>query len=729
MMEGELKLPPVSPPVSHVSEKIKRRHQERQAIVYVRQSTVQQIERHQESTRLQYALADRAFHLGWARGDITVIDDDLGRSGASIEGRVGFQRLVAEVGLGHVGLILGVEMSRLARSCRDWHQLLEICAIFDTLIADADGVYDPGNYNDRLLLGLKGTMSEAELHILKARMLEGRRAKARRGEKNLALGLDPRVGKAVPIGYVRRPSGEVAFDPDEQAQTTVRLMFDLFERFKTAGKVMRYMIDHDIKLPVRLRSGPGKGDLEWHRVNRVSLNNLFRNPIYAGAYTYGLRAIDKRRQKPGRPGTGRRPGRLEHAEVCLQDRLPAYISWDRYVRNQAQLASNKATSTGAVRAGQALLSGLLVCGRCGLRMMVQYSNNGQNARYICGRMSSEYGEAVCQSVKGAPLDDLIGKLVLQALTPAALEATLAVATNVEAERASLERQWQQRLERARYECTRARRQYDAVDPDNRLVARTLERQWEEALAEHIRLEADYERHQRQKPHTLTKSEIQTIQDLALDLPTVWQAGAQEERQTIVRLLLKRVLVTVIDKSEQVQCQCHWHGGCRTDHALIRPVRRIDSLSTYPGLVAKATELHQAGQSLSEIAAMLNKEGWRPPKRRDTFNSNMVRQLLLKVGVITVKYRRPTTKPDRHDNEWTISELARHLCVPEPTVYSWVQKGRLSSRLVPAAGRRPIKLVHADADTIAALKTIRATPPPWRRLPTPANTPKTTNSNS
>lgn len=356
-----------------VSDKIQRRHRERAAIVYVRQSTVQQIERHQESTRLQYALADRAFHFGWGRGSITVIDDDLGRSGASIEGRLGFQRLVAEVGLGRVGLVLGVEMSRLARSCRDWHQLLEICALFDTLIADADGVYDPGNYNDRLLLGLKGTMSEAELHILKARMLEGKRAKARRGE----------LGKTVPMGYVRRPSGEVAFDPDEQAQATIRLVFDLFERFRTVGKVMRYLVAHDIRMPVRSRGGPGKGSLEWHRVNRVSLHNLFRNPIYAGAYVYGMRAVERRRQKPGRPGTGRRPPRVEDAEVFLPDRHPAYISWEQYQRNQAQLRSNKAACTGPVRAGRALLSGLLVCGRCGLRMSAQYNNNGRDVRYVC----------------------------------------------------------------------------------------------------------------------------------------------------------------------------------------------------------------------------------------------------------------------------------------------------------------------------------------------------------
>ncbi len=278
------------------SEKIRREHRERLAIVYVRQSTVQQIERHQESTRLQYALVDRAFHLGWARENIVVIDDDLGRSGATAEGRLGFQRLVAQVGLDKVGLVLGIEMSRLARSCRDWHQLLEICALFDTLIADADGVYDPANHNDRLLLGLKGTMSEAELHIIKARMLEGRRAKAARGE----------LGRHVPMGYVRRPSGEIVLDPDEQAQTTIRLVFDLFERWRTIGKVMSHFARHDIRLPVRVLGGPNKGELEWRRPSRPTLQNLFTNPIYAGAYVYGLRSVDRRRQKPGRPGTGRR---------------------------------------------------------------------------------------------------------------------------------------------------------------------------------------------------------------------------------------------------------------------------------------------------------------------------------------------------------------------------------------------------------------------------------------
>src|SRR5215213_4327570 len=264
-------------------DKIRTRHRDRNAVVYVRQSTARQVRQHQESTRLQYALADRARQLGWRSEQIVVIDDDLGRSAASALDRPGFQRLVAEVGLGHVGLVLGIEVSRLARSCRDWHQLLEMCALFDTLIADADGLYDPGTYNDRLLLGLKGTMSEAELHILKARMHEGRRAKAARGE--LVMGL--------PRGYVLRPSGEVALDPDEQVRATVRLVFDVFERRGSARGVLAYLVDHDIRLPDRVRSGPRKGEVRWNRPNHATVGDMLRHPAYAGAYVYGRRRMER----------------------------------------------------------------------------------------------------------------------------------------------------------------------------------------------------------------------------------------------------------------------------------------------------------------------------------------------------------------------------------------------------------------------------------------------------
>jgi len=673
--------------------KVLDRHRERLAIVYVRQSTPQQMERHQESTRLQYALVDRAVDFGWDRERVVLIDDDLGRSGATIEGRLGFQRLVAQVGLGKVGLVLGIEMSRLARSCRDWHQLLEICALFDTLIADADGVYDPAQYNDRLLLGLKGTMSEAELHVLKARMLEGRMAKAERGER----------GKSVPMGYVRCPSGEVALDPDEQAQATIRLVFDLYARHRSIGKVLRHLAANDIRLPVRAPGGAAKGELEWHRANRPSLYCLLVNPIYAGAYVYGLRPTDRRRQRPGRPGTGRRAPDLDRARVVLRDHVPAYISWQQYLDNQAQLRANAAKQRGPVRAGAALLSGLLICGRCGLRMNSAYNHNGRGPRYVCGNMRSTYDQPLCQSLAAPPLDALVADLVLEAVQPAALEVSLAVAADVEAERAAAERRWQQRLERARYQAERARRQYDAVEPENRLVARTLERAWEEALAEQARLAAEHERIMRERPPVPSTEEFAAIRVLADDLPALWRADTttQEDRQTLARLLIERILVEVVGDSEQVRVECHWQGGARTEHRIVRPISSSRRLSTYPALIARARDLRSAGHDGSAIAAILNREGWRPAKRSDAFSGSMVRHLLrgAETEPPTSRLRLPAV--DREPDEWTIPELASRVGVPCSTLYGWVRRGRLPSRSIGAACR-PNRLVHADAATITAL---------------------------
>ena len=684
------------PPTLYVPDKIHSRHRARSAMVYVRQSTMQQVEHHRESARLQYALAERAVQFGWPREAVVVVDDDQGCSGTSVEGRPGFQRLVAEVGLGHVGLVLGVEMSRLARSCRDWHQLLEICAMFDTLIGDADGVYDAGNFNDRLLLGLKGTMSEAELHILKARMLEGRMAKARRGE----------LGRPVPMGYVRRPSGEIALDPDEQAQATVRLVFDLYERHRTIGKVLRHLATHGVRLPVRVPGGPAKGELEWHRASRPSLYGMLVNPIYAGAYVYGLRPTDRRRQRSGHPSTGRKAPDLDHARVVLRDHVPAYIGWQRYLENREQLRLNAAKRRGPVRAGAALLSGLLVCGRCGLRMNSAYNHNGRGPRYICGNMKSTYDAPFCQTLSAPPLDALISRLVLEAVQPAALEVSLAVAADVEAERAALETHWQQRLERAGYQAERARRQYDAVEPENRLVARTLERAWEEALAEHARLEAEHEAAARERPLLPSAEELAAIRTLAHDLPAVWRAETttQEERQTIVRLLVERVLVEVIGDTEQVRVECHWHGGSRTQHRIVRPVSSAKRLSTYAALVGRASELRRAGHGGGEIAAILNREGWRPAKRCDAFTGSMVRHLLRRAEPKMLPAdcaRRPV--PAREPDEWTIAELANRLGKPYSTIYGWIRQGRVQSRSISVASR-PIRLVRADAATIAALQS-------------------------
>jgi hypothetical protein len=567
------------------------------------------------------------------------------------------------------------------------------------------GVYDPANYNDRLLLGLKGTMSEAELHILQARMLAGRNAKARRGE----------LGKPLPMGYLRRPSGEVALDPDEQAQGVIRMVFDLFERIRTVSGVLRYLVENDVKMPVRQTGGPGKGELQWRRPSRPSLGDLFGNPIYAGVYVYGVRPIDRRRHKPGRLSSGRRPPRPGNAEVFLPDRLPAYISWEQFQRNQEQIRANRTSERGPVRAGAALLSGLIVCGRCGLRMTATYNNAGHAARYQCIGARTSWDAPSCQALKAAPVDAEVTRLILKALAPAAIEASLAAALDLEAERKALNQHWSQRLERAQHQVDQARRRYASVEPENRLVARTLEQDWETALGEQACLLADHERFQRERPQAPSPAELAAIQDLTQDLPALWRAKTttQQERQTIARLLLERILVTVIGASEQVRLECHWQGGNRTSHQLVRPVAKLKALSTYPDLAARSCELHRQGRNCVEIAAILNQEGWRPPKRRDTFNGPMVRRVLIGAGRIEAKRGNPRTLPHRRPDEWTVNELAAEIGAPPGTIYYWVQKGRLSSRSVEVLGTFN-KLVTADAATIAKLKAARATPLPFRR---------------
>lgn len=683
-------------------EKIRAAHRDRLAVVYVRQSTLQQRTRHQESTRLQYGLVERAVALGWLRARIEVIDEDLGKSGATAEGRAGFQRLVSEVTLGHVGIVLGIEMSRLARSCRDWYQLLEVCGLFDTLIGDPDGIYDPADYNDRLLLGLKGTMSEAELHILKQRMHAGRRAKAERGE----------LGMAVPMGYVRRPSGEVVKDPDAQAQSVIALIFEQFARCGTVNGVLRHLVRHQIQLPCRVRAGANRGDLEWHAPNRATLSNLLHNPVYAGAYVYGRRPTDVRRKQPGRPATGRRVAAPEQWGVLLKDRLPAYISWAQFERNQRQLEANGIRGEGAIRHGPSLLAGLVICGRCGLRMAATYRNSGGRLRYACNSLAVNYGQAPCQSLLGQVLDEFVGAQVLAALQPAALEISLQALEDVEAERAQVHRHWQQRLERAHYEAERARRQFDAVEPEHRLVARTLEQQWEQALVAEAQLQAEYARFQVEQPLPLGATEREAIRRLASDIPTLWHAPTttSADRQAIIRQLVARVVVTVQGESERVDVQVHWIGGEGTQATLVRPVARLDQLSYYPQLMARVAALHAGGKEAPAIARLLNAEGWRPPKRCATFNGAMVGTLLLRQGLRS-RQSANTEEIGRGPGEWTFAELAQQLDIPQPTLYSWLRRGRLTGRQVIHADR-PLWLIRADEAELARLHALRASPRTW-----------------
>jgi len=676
-------------------------------LVYVRQSTPQQVLEHRESTARQYDLVEAAAALGWPRERILVIDEDQGQSGQSAEVRLGFQRVLAEVGLDHVGLVLCLEVSRLARSCKDWHQLLELCAIFRTLLADQDGVYDPTEFNDRLLLGLKGTMSEAELHILQGRMAEGQRKKAQRGE----------LFNHAPIGYVRVPGGGYALDPDEQAQSVVRLIFEQFERQGTVHAVLRFLVRHDLRLPVRPHAGPERGQLQWHRPNRVTLLNLLEHPVYAGAYRWGHRKIDPRRKKPGRRSTGRTFNRPENCEVLLRERLDAYISWEQFQANQRRLADNgtRAPGRGAPRHGPSLLSGLVVCGRCGRRLMTSYNQGGSLLRYQCARESVEYAAPLCQGLAGAPLDALVSQQILQALEPASLELSLAAAEDLERERDRLHAHWRQRRERAAQDADRAWRQYHAVEPENRLVARELERRWEAALLAQRQLQEEHVRFLAEQPATLSVQQRQQILALADDLPGLWHAPTTtpEDRQQIVRLLLEQVVVSVLGESEQVAVTLHWAGGAQSEHRLARPVDGYAQLSYYPRMRAWIEELRGQGLSMEQVAQRLNQEGFRPPKRTATFTAAMVARLLADEGL---SGPRPAAANAGvlEANEWWLSDLARHLKMPIATLTRWRIVGWVQVRKVAVSGGR--WAIWADADELDRLRRLRACPLTWRDQP-------------
>ncbi|WP_406209369.1 recombinase family protein [Streptomyces sp. NBC_01017] len=555
-------------PWERLEGKVQPWHRDRLAAVYVRQSTAGQVKEHQESTRLQYALVGRAVALGWPASRVLVIDEDLGHSASGVDARPAFQRLVSEVGLDHVGIVLGIEMSRLARTGREWHQLLELCALSGALLADPDGVYDPVDHNDRLLLGLKGTISEAELHLIKQRMWSGRLAKARRGELVVAL----------PVGYVRRPSGEAVLDPDEQVQAVVRLVFDLFDRLGTINAVLCFLADNNIQLGVRLREGPDRGELRWRRPSRAGVQNMLRHPAYAGIYAYGRSRIDPRRRQAGRPYTGRVCTEREDWYVYLPGLLPAYISVERYERNMQRMDANRARaeSIGVVRDGPALLAGLVACGRCGKKMSVRYQRGAGgklHPAYVCGSDKTTFASGQCQQLAGDCVDEQVTVLLLAAMAPAAVEVSLAAAEQGQAQRAQVDQIWRQRLERAEFAVDRARRQYQLAEPENRLVVRQLEKDWETAMGERQRLKEEYDRFLAVRPRTLSAAEREQIRALAADVPGIWHAPttSDADRKQLIRHLVERVHIEVIGTNEKVKVQVTWAGGHRSESETVRPV--------------------------------------------------------------------------------------------------------------------------------------------------------------
>ena len=668
---------------------LEERHWSRWAIVYIRQSEPQQVLNHIESRQRQYALVDLAVSLGWPRDRILLIDEDQGKSGKTADRRTGFQRILAEVTMDHVGLILGIEMSRMARNNKDWHHLMEMCAIFGTLVADEDRIYDPSDPEDRLILGFKGTMSEYELILMNKRLERNRLFKAKR----CALFLD------VPCGYVKLPTGEVVRDPDEQVQATVQLVFELFTELGSCRRLYRHLVRNRICLGIRIHRGVRRGQLEWHPPTPGMLSRMLHHPIYAGAYSYGRRRIDHKRTACGDGKPKMREVPMSEWMVLERDRLPAYITWQRYEDNLRRLDQNsqRPGSLGAPRTGKALLTSLLVCGACGRRMYASYRSK-LTAYYGCMRRKNE-GSTCCGLEAGA-VDDLVVQQVLRALEPATLELSLKAIQDVHHERERLHRHWKQRLERATYESERAERQYQAVEPENRLVARSLERQWEEALRKQRDLAEESDRFLKEQPPQIREDQRARILALSNDLPALWNAPetTAADRKEIIRLVVERVVVHVRADSEHAEAVISWRGGATTHHPIIRPVSRYESLESYDQLMNRIIAMRQEGQTIKQIAVQLNAEGYRTPRSRKGYTSTSVRKLLSR-GELTWG-RIPTRQLDRH--EWWLPDLAGELQMSADKLRDWAAAWLGSfptdsaARVVGHLGRRTGATAVAEA---------------------------------
>ena len=660
-------------------QKISADHLRRQAYLYVRQSTLRQVFENTESTKRQYALRERAVVLGWPLERIVIIDSDQGQSGADSD-RAGFQRLVAAVGVGEVGVVLGLEVSRLARSSTDWHRLLEICALTDTLILDEDGLYDPAHFNDRLLLGLKGTMSEAELHVLHARLIGGQRAKASRGELEMRL----------PVGLVQDASGHVVLDPDQQVQAAVHAFFATFARTGSASATVKSFREQGLLFPRRLVSGAHQGELVWRALQHSAALRALKNPRYAGAFVFGRTRT--RRGVGGHQTAVRLPRDQWH--TLIRDAHAAYISWDQYEANLARLHQNAQANgadrrAGPPREGPALLQGLVVCGRCGERMTVRYHTRHAELVpvYVCQRAGIERAEPICQHIVGAELDRAIGDLLVETVSPMALEVALGIQEELSSRAEEADRIRRQQVERARYEAELAQRRYLRVDPDNRLVAGSLEAEWNGKLRALAAAQEEYEHQRDADVLVLGDGARAEILALATDFPRLWRdpRTPQRERKRMARLLVEDVTLL---KAERLVAHVRFRGGATKTMHLPLPLSSWQLRQTDPAVIAEIDCLLDQ-HTEAEIAAILNARGLRPGVS-ETFTPRIVWMLRHDHG-FEDRFTRL-----RRRGLLTLTEIAARLGVAPHTVKVWRRAGLLRSAAYNDKDQRLYEPPGADA---------------------------------
>jgi len=689
----------------NIQGKVTSEHLNRLAYLYIRQSSLHQVRENRESTARQYDLKHRAQALGWRSDQVVVIDEDLGLSGATASERNGFQRLVAEVGLGRVGLVMGLEVSRLARNSTDWHRLLEICALADTLILDEDGIYDPSHFNDRLLLGLKGTMSEAELHILRARLIGGQMNKARRGE----LWMRP------PIGFVYDDREQLVLDPDRQIQDTVRLLFETFRRTGSALRVVRHFSTEGILWPRRIGTGPRRGEIVFGALEHSRVLQILHNPRYTGAYVYG-RTRQRKIPMSGQCRNRRLP--REEWKVFLPDSHPGYITWKEYEANQAKLLDN-ANGYGhdrrksPPREGAALLQGLVICGICGRRMTVHYSvRQGHPVPdYVCQKKGIQTAQPVCQIIPGTGLDEAIAQLILEAVTPSSLEVALQVFEELRARSAEVDRIRRARVERAREEADIAGRHFMLVQPENRLVADTLERRWNEKLAHLAQAEEEYSRFEKSETGDLMAEDKERIQALVSDLPRVWKdpRTSARDRKRMLRLLIEDVTL-VRDKMIQIQIQ--WKGGATT--SLQRPLpRHAADLFRTPASIVEHVRALAVQETDLRIAQKLNARDLRSGRGKP-FTPSSVKAIRSTYGIES--FREHLRKAG-----WLSEmEMAKQLAVHPQTARRFAREGIVRALRANDKGELLFEPITGPAPKAQPGKRFKDRPRPYQSIPNMPN---------
>ena len=667
-----------------MNPKISEQQQSKPAYIYVRQSTLAQVRHHQESTERQYALRKKALELGWSETSIRILDRDLGVSGAHTTGRADFKTLVADVSMGQVGAVFALEASRLARSNVDWHRLLELCALTRTLVIDEDGSYDPADFNDGLLLGLKGTMAQAELHFLRARLLGGKLNKAQKGELRFPL----------PVGFCHDEDGHIVPDPDEEVRGAVSLVFRLFRETGSAFAVVQNFAKRALRFPKRAYGGAWNGKLVWGRLTHTRVLCMLKNPSYAGVYVFGRYQYHQQISTTGEIQNKMRAVPMPDWRVQLRQHHDGYISWDEFLENGKRLEKNRTNGeatmlSGPAREGLALLQGLLLCGNCGHAITVRYTGNGGiYPTYLCNRQRRE-GLATkdCMSFRCDLLDAAVSEEVLKALRPAELQLALGALRELEVRDQAILRQWQMRLERAEYEVALAERRYQEVDPSNRLVANTLERRWNETLLHLQDLKKQAAEFQRKEARVFTPEQKAKVLALARDFPRLWHAPSTQakDRKRMLRLLIKDITVNKLIEQRQLSVHLRWQGGACTDLFVQIPPSAAGRHRYRSPIVDRIRDL-ACSLLDAQIADRLNREGCTSAKGK-SYTAKMIRWIRWRYQISLARLKK--------SEELTVQEVAKQFGVSDGVVYYWIEHNVIQARRLNPGMPCWITLTAAD----------------------------------